>query len=285
MLVFSLSPPSVSCSWATSSAFDFSCHLWFSDPSFYCALFPSIQVKVSSCLRDISLWCPMFSTSWTCAGLLSRNTLRPSYLCGPFLHNFSEIFFSQLICLLKLFSSACNTPFSHVTLSYLLSYLLWMVLIFHHMNHIDFLLAFLHHLSLSVVASSSSLALPLAPFKASSPSAQFLLFISSKPALAPVGPRCPRPSVLPCQIPTVLEKSSACMLQSCWAVLLQKSPLELSFDSMTTENSTALMPLSIPLTISFPVFPHFSVAVSWLWTVNSSLLLFSACAEPFTVGS
>lgn len=117
MLVFSLSPPSASCSRATSSAFDFSYRLWFSDPSFYCALFPSIQVKVSSRLCDISLWCPMFSTSWTCAGLLSRNPLHPSYLCWPFLHNFSEILFSQLICLLKLFSSACNTPFSHLTLS------------------------------------------------------------------------------------------------------------------------------------------------------------------------
>lgn len=86
-------------------------------------------------------------------------------------------------------------------------------------------------------------------------------------------------AVLPCQIPTVLEKSSACMLQSCWAVLLQKSPLELSLDRTTTENSTALMPLSIPLTISFPVFPHFSVAVSWLWTVNSFLYCYSLLVQ------
>lgn len=94
-------------------AFDFSYHLWFSVHSFYCTLFLYIQVKISSCLCDISLWCPILSPSWTCAGLLS---LHSSYLCWPFLHNF-DIVFSQLICLLQHFSSDCNTPFSGLTLS------------------------------------------------------------------------------------------------------------------------------------------------------------------------
>lgn len=78
----------------------------------YCDLFPSTQVKNSSCLNDACSWYPMLSTSWTSYPL---SILLPCYLSWYFLLNVSVIFFSQLICFSNLFSSDCIDSFSILT--------------------------------------------------------------------------------------------------------------------------------------------------------------------------